>query len=337
MIDYDEKPWRSEASRYVRPNRQDAWLEAGFVSAGAERVGETAAREFKGANLDDARKHLADALSKTAKTNAKRQARLLAELSATDVLERVVSNEKIARAHWSTKLSGVLVSLLGIGLLMPLPFIVAAGIEESLQIEKVIEQPWMALLYGFAPFAAPLAMHGLRDSLKTDRAKRRFDCTIFSSTVAAFGAWAWNYGPTFLIDTLADPSAAAETGTLASFYAYHILLEVLGASSAYCAAMHMLASGARTVTQISEAHEVLSDALDQETQNGIAIAEARDVVAVLPDNFASAQMAYQDDAILKSEVAEKLLAAKSSSEIAKALAELRAAFNTPKNGDETDA
>lgn len=334
MIDRDDKQERFKAGRFVQPDREGAWIESGFVEASGERVGETAAREFRGANLDNAHKHRADALAKAAKVNSRKQARLQAELGATDILERVVSSEKIARAHWSTKLAGGLVSLLGIGLLAPLPFVVAAGIEESLMIEKVVEQPWMALLYGFAPFAAPLAMHGMRDALRTDRSKRRFDYTIYLGTLTAFGAWAWHFGPTFLVDVLSDPSAAANAGTLAEFYAYHILLEVSGASTAYCAAMHMLSCDARKVTQIGEAHRVLIDALDQETRNGIEIAEARDVVAILPDNYASAQMAYQDDAVLKSEVAEKLLAAKSSSEIANALAQLRAAFTKSKTGDD---
>ncbi len=322
-----------ERDSLLRPERDGAWAAAGFVEADQKRTLETAAREFRAENPKTKSKFLAASLAKAAKASDRKLAHLHAEQRATDTLEVVVSNEYVAKPHWAYRVAGCFVGILGVGLLTPLPIIIGAGVTESLLIDKVLEEPAWALAYGFAPFGAVLAAHGLREGLKTDGAKRRFDLSIYGSTLAAFGAYAFNFGPTFLVDVLTNPEAAAEAQSLANFYGYHIALEVLGAASAYAASMHLLTFGAKRVSKRNEADVVLTEAIVQETETNIALAVQRDIVAAASDTYGSAQSAYQDHAVLTSEVAQKLLEAKSAGDSAQALAELRAAITASHRGD----
>lgn len=316
----------------TRPARDGIWAAAGFVEADHKRISETAAREYRGQNPKIKSKFIAAALAKAAKASDRRLARLLAEQRGTDALEVVVSNEYIAKPHWAYRVAGCFVGLSGIGLLTPLPLIIGAGVTDSLLIDKVLEEPLWALAYGFAPFGAVLASHGFRDALKSDAWKRRFDLTVYAGTLAAFGAYAVNFGPTFLVDVLTSPEAASEATSLARFYGYHLLLEVSGAASAYAASMHLLTLGAKRVSKRNEADVQLAEAIAEETQANLALAYQRDVVAVGQDTYTSAQSAYQDHAILTAEVAQKLLDAKSAGDNAQALAELRAAIAASQEG-----
>jgi len=325
-------PQPPDISALIRPERDGAWAASGFVEADQNRVGETAAREFRAVNPKTKSRFEIAALARASKASDRRLAQLHAEQRATDTLEVVTSNAYIAKPHWAYRFAGGVVGLLGLGLMTPLPIIIGAGVTESLLIDKVLEEPLWALAYGFAPFGAVLATHGLRDALKTDASKRRFDLAIYSSTLVAFGAYAWNFGPTFLVDVLTAPEAAAEAGSLADFYGYHILLEVLGAGSAYLAAMHLMTFGAKRVSTRNAADVVLSEAIAEETHTNIALACKRDVVSAAPDTYGSAQSAYQDHAVLTSEVAQKLLEAKSAGDSAQALAELRAAISASNEG-----
>lgn len=326
----DKKGWK--LWRFQRPDCDAAWLEHGYVEAEPKRVAETAAREFRALNPKTKWKFTAATLAKAAKASDKQLRKLNAELHAADTLETVISNEWIAKPHWAVRAGGLFVGALGVALLLPLPMIIGAGVSESLLIDKALENPLWALAYGFAPFGAVLATHGLRDALKTDTTRRRFDITVYLSTLAAFGVYAWNFGPTFLVDVLLDPSAAAEAGSLADFYGYHLVLEILGASSAWCAAMHMLTFGAKRVSRKTEAAELLETAIEEETQRSIAIARQRDLVATTPDTYSSAQSAYQDHAMLKRDLAAKLLAAQSAHEGVELLKQLLAALTTPEKG-----
>lgn len=218
---------------FRRPECDAVWIDYGFVGASVERVNATAAQAFEALNPAPQPKLEAKALAAAAKASGKRLGKLNAEQKATDPLETAISSERIAKPHWAIRLAGVMVGLLGLLLLVPLPIIIAAGVEESLLIDRVTEAPLWALAYGFAPLGAVLAAHGLRDAIKSDRLRRLFDGLVYTATLAAFGAYAWNFGPTFLVDVLFDPSVAAQAGSLAGFYQYHILLEVLGAASAY--------------------------------------------------------------------------------------------------------
>lgn len=322
-----------EDGPFVYPDQEQMWVEYGYIGADSKDTRESAARGFQSANPNVAHKRETDALAKLAKSVWARMSNLNSAYFAADVLETVLSNEPIARAHWAIRAAGVLVGLMGVLLLLPLPFVIGAGVIESLSIERVIEEPMWALLYGCAPFGAVIACHGLRDALKTDRSRRRFDLLIFVGTLVAFGAWCWAFGPTFLIDVLSDPSAAASAVSLASFYQIHLALEILGASSAYITTIHMLTSGARTVSRISEARSVLKVAIIEESETYLQIARARDAVAAKSETYTSAQMAYQDHAVLKAEVAKKLLAATSASESAQALTALREALIPSAHGD----
>ncbi len=326
-IDY-ELP--DEVGPIERPERDAIWLDYGFIGADATRVGDTAAREFRAANPNITWTFKIAALENAAKAHEACLKKLIAQYYATDAFDTVISTEQVAKPHWAIRLSGLAIGAIGIGLMIPVPLVIGFGIHESLLIEKTVEFPWLATLYGFAPMAAPLAAHGLRDALKTDQSRRVFDLAVYTSTLVAFGAWAWawawSFGPTFLVDVLADPSAAANAGSLAEFYGFQLLLEVSAAASAYCAAMHLLTTGAKRVSAPSQARKLLAEAIEAEIQTGEEIAHKRDLLNVTSDSYGAAQSAYQDHALLKTEVAAKLFAAQSSRDSVEMLTELRAAL-----------
>lgn len=309
-------------------------VEAGFIEAPEERVREIAAGLFRAANPRMTHDHEIAALALAAKETRQRKTGLLRHFHRSDALETVVSSERIAQPHRWLRAAGWMTGILGVGLLIPVPLVAAAAVEDSLLLDRVIAEPAWALAYGFAPIGAVLAAHGIRDALANDRARRWFDLAVYAGAIGAFGAWITQFGPTFLTDVLADPSAAAATaGSLSDFYQYHLGLEVFGAAAAYSAATHLLTAGARRFAKISEARTVLKPAIDAETQTVMAVAQSQDRIAAMPDRYDAALAAYQDHCVLKVEVAKKLFAAKSAGESLKTFAALRAALLTPNTGE----
>lgn len=319
---------------FVWPPVAELQVEAGFIEAPEERVREIAAGLFRAANPRANHDHEIAALALAAKEARQRKTGLLRHFHRSDALETVISSERVARPHWSLRAAGWVTGLLGVGLLIPVPLVVAAGVEDSLLIDRVIAEPAWALAYGFAPIGTVLAAHGIRDALAHDRARRWFDLAVYAGAIGSFAAWISKFGPTFLTDVLADPSAAAATaGSLSDFYQYHLGLEVFGAAAAYAVATHLLTSGARRFAKISEARTVLKPAIDAETETAMAVAYSQDRITAMPERYEAALTAYQDHCVLKVEVAKKLFAGKSAGENLKTFAALRAALLTPNSGD----
>lgn len=323
-----------ETQQFSWPNVSEICIELAYLESDDQRVRDVASRIFSSANPKISYAKETDVLAKAAKVNEVQQQRLARERRSTDFLDRFISGEQLGKPHWATRVAGLATGLLGVGLMLPVPLIVAAGIEESLLIERVIEQPLWALGYGLAPFAAVLATHGIRDTVKTDRGQRRFDATVFTGTIAVFTAWSWNYGPTFLVDTLSNPTAALEqASSLSRFYAIHLPLEIFGAASAYCGAMHLLTSGAKWFVRPSEGTRALSTLQSEHTDADLVLAQKRDQIGAEPARYDAALTAFQEHCLIKVAVARKLFEAKSASESLNTLASLRSKILSTLNGD----
>lgn len=298
-----------ERGGQIWPPVEEMQLDAGFADLDEEQIRELAGGRFRAANPQVTHEVEIATLEAEAGEIDTVKRGYIRTLHATDPIETVVAAEPIAKAHWLTKATGWFTGFLGLVLLVPVVLIAAAGVEESLLIERVIAEPAWAFAYGFAPFAAVLAAHGIRGALFTDRARRIYDLVVYVSALGAFAAWVHQFGPTFLTNVLADPSAASTRATsLSDFYTYQLCAEILGAAAAYSAAVHMLTAGARIFAKLSEKRVVLSSAIEQVSDAALLNAREQDWVNAQPSLYDASLKAYQDHCVAKVEVARKLLA-----------------------------
>lgn len=313
------------------------WIvELAALNRPAEAVRDQAATLFQAQNPEADHSEARTVLGRAAQAADAGLRQLHRTRKDTDSIETVITGERPDRPHRLYRIAGIGTAILGTALLVPMVLVAAAGVQESLLIERVIDAPLWALAYGTAPVGGVLAAHGIRDTLKTDRARRWFDRAAYLAAIAAFGYWAVGFGPVFLTDPLAGGfgAAAATKATLSDWYARHLALEFAASAAAYSAATHLLTYGARKIARKAPEAEALETAIAEETSEALSLAAQRDALAAAPRQYDAALRAFQDRVVLKVEMARHILEAHSARDSVTALAELKrdwTAFETEDN------
>ena len=173
---------------FSEPDFDDISKELALIDSSEEKTRQIAHDLFFAENPAVDQRYLIDRLVLQLEETDKRRRDLTSSYFQSDAVETVVSNEKVAKPHWFKRAAGVFTGVLGVALVLPMPLIVGAGVEESLLMERVVEDPVWGLAYGFAPFAGVIATHGIRDALQSARLRRWFDISVYLGTVAVFAA-----------------------------------------------------------------------------------------------------------------------------------------------------
>lgn len=299
-------------------------IELAALSTPPEEVRAQAARMFDAQNPEQ---EIAKAQAVLATAAASAKALLhkqSAQAKATDAIETLITAQTMGKPHRLFRTMGGVTALLCLTLIVPLVVVVAAGVEDSLLIERVIEAPHWALAYGTAPIGGLIAAHSLRDTFTTDRARRWFDRVAFGAAVTAFGVWASSFGPVFLSDPLAGGFDAITTTkeTLSDWYKYHLALEFFGGVAAYSAATSLLTYGARKTSAPNPEAQALQVTIADSTARSLALAADCDALAVRPRHRNAARAAFQDRVQQKVDLARQLLAARQATDGIAALAEV---------------
>ncbi len=314
-----------EADGFILSISRQWILELAALGKTPEEVRALAEHLFRAQNPEPQYQFSTAVLTKLDKTAARVLKQLGAEQAATDHIEELITAERPKPVHRLFRVVGLGTAVLCTTMLVPLVLVASFGVEESLLIDRVTETPLLALTYGVAPLGGVVAAHGLRDTFQTDRARRWFDRTIFVAAIATFGAWAHQFGPVFLSDVLSGGfgTEVAEKTSLSEWYALHLGLEFLGGSAAYIAATHLLTYGAHKVAQVSAKASALKDLLSQRSEDALTLAQQRDALAAAPHHYAAALQAFQDRVVLKVEMAQRFLAAKTATDSVNALIALK--------------
>jgi hypothetical protein len=159
-------------------------------------------------------------------------------------------------------------TMLAVALVMltPIPLMVAIGIAEAaMTLEALIERPWLALFYGFAPWGAVAALKLLRHALLYETQKSLLDAGLALATLAAFALWIQTYSAAFLADTSAGPEAAFDAAAgMATFYKAQLLLEVTAGYAAWTLSERLLAHGTIHEVVPNAAHRALIEAQERD-------------------------------------------------------------------------
>ena len=151
-------------------------------------------------------------------------------------------------------------------MLTPIPLMVAIGVAEAaMTLEALIERPWLALFYGFAPWGAVAALKLLRHALLYETQKSWLDAGLALATLAAFALWIQTYSAAFLADTSAGPEAAFDAAAgMATFYKAQLLLEVTAGYAAWTLSERLLAHGTIHEVVPNAAHRALVEAQERD-------------------------------------------------------------------------
>jgi hypothetical protein len=181
--------------------------------------------------------------------------------------------------------------LLALVMLSPIPLVVAIGIAEAaMTLEALLERPWLALFYGFAPWGAVAALKLLRHALLCETQKSWLDTGLAVATVAAFALWIQTYAAAFLADTSAGPEAAFNAAAgMATFYKAQLLLEVTAGYAAWTLAERLLSHGTVHEVVPNAAHRALLEAQERDRAVEAELAARLDAI---------------DDAVARHEAAE---------------------------------
>lgn len=163
--------------------------------------------------------------------------------------------------------------VLALVMLTPVPLVVAIGVAEGgMTLYALMERPWLALFYGFAPWGAVAALKLLRHALGSEAHRSWLDTAFALATCAIFAAWVHTYATTFLADISAGPGAAfGASASLGSFYKIQLLLEVAAGYSAWTLAERLLSHGMFHDVVPSAGHRALLEAQERD----LAVEEAQ--------------------------------------------------------------
>ncbi|MEO0624679.1 MAG: hypothetical protein AAFU49_12900 [Pseudomonadota bacterium] len=295
-----------------------------FVGADDERVRTLTGAHFKGQVLCEGGRAECEAIARERKALAARIRKTEAEHSAMSDLVTVMSNEPFCKQHWLKRSFGLLLLVVGLVMLAVIPLVVAAGIYEADLIERVYENPYWGLLYGIAPVGGALALHALKDCLRSDRMRRLFDIAIYGGAVVSMVIWASLFSRTFLVDATAGFGAANVSAvSLSTWYQYHLLLELFAGAGALSAASDLLTAGAKTVSVPNPAKAALGETLSAERDRDRALAAGEDALEAAEAFYEEALAEFQDRCVLHVQSAKHLLATMAAVETQSALAAVR--------------
>jgi hypothetical protein len=179
-------------------------------------------------------------------------------------------------------------------MLTPIPLMVAIGIAEAaMTLEALIERPWLALFYGFAPWGAVAALKLLRHALACETRKSWLDTGLAVATLAAFALWIQTYAAAFLADTSAGPEAAFDAAAgMATFYKAQLLLEVTAGYVAWTLAERLLSHGMIQEVVPNAAHQALRDAEERDRAREVEQAARLDAIDDAAARLEAAEAAF---------------------------------------------
>jgi hypothetical protein len=148
-----------------------------------------------------------------------------------------------------------------------------------LTLEALLERPWLAVFYGFAPWGAVASLKLLRHTLLCETQKSWLDAVLAVATLAVFAVWIQTYSAAFLADTSAGPEAAFDAVTgMATFYKSQLLLEVAAGYAAWTLSERLLSHGTVHEVMPNAIHRALLDA--QEHDRATAAKQAAHLDAI---------------------------------------------------------
>ena len=252
-----------------------------------------------------------------------------------DPLVTVASNEEVCRPHWIKRVAGTVMGVVGIGMLMPIPIVVASGMAESDAISMVFDQPLLGVLYGIGPVGGAISIHALREAFESRSARKLFDLVLYSTAIAATGTWAMLFGPTFLEDAASGFGAAAESqASLSRFYTAQLLLEFTTGATCIAAAMSTLGAASNPVSKPNPERVAMSDLIDGDLSQAQKLANQADEIASNDENYETACRDFQERCVVHVEAAAKLLATHAAADAKTAISVVRETLiNSIKTGD----
>jgi hypothetical protein len=250
---------------HVVPAMTAAIADAAACADPAEHLDFVSRQRFRVGNHLDwgpaSRVAAVDTLARTRRRIAKRERQLL----------RTPEVRTVARpgGNPSPRLYSVMgwtMLVVALVMLSPIPLMVAVGIAEAaMTLDALIERPWLAVFYGFAPWGAVAALKLLRHALLCETQKSWLDKGLALATLAAFALWIWTYSAAFLADTTAGPEAAFNAAAgMATFYKAQLLLEVTAGYAAWTLAERLLSYGRVHEVVPNAAHRSLVEAQELE-------------------------------------------------------------------------
>ncbi len=184
---------------------------------------------------------------------------------------RIVARRGEAAVSRMYPVMGWTMLVVALVLLIPIPLVVAIGIAEgAMTLEALVERPWLAVAYGFAPWGAVAALKLIRHALLCETQRSWLDIGLALATLAAFALWIHTYSATFLADTSAGPDAAFDAAVgMGTFYKTQLLLEATAGYSAWTISERLLSHGMVQEVVPSASHRALLEAQERD----LAVAE----------------------------------------------------------------
>ena len=212
-------------------------------------------------------------------------------------------------------------------MLTPIPLMVAIGAAEAaMTLEALIDRPWLALFYGFAPWGAVAALKLVRHALACETHKSWLDAGLSAATLAAFALWIQTYSAAFLADTSAGPEAAMDAAGLATFYKAQLLLEVIAGYAAWTLAERLLSHGTVHEVGPNGLHRTLVEAQARDRAVEAELATRLDAIDDALARFQAAEADFVRTGLGRLAAYQGRLTALSSRAQADAIKALRAEF-----------
>lgn len=309
----------------------DPRIEAGLVAdlaiAGAseEQVRETAGNVYcSSVPRKDCTASRA-ALGRKHKTVLGRLGRNTAVAHAIEPLITVASAETVCRPSGLKRLAGWALLLFAVVMLVPVPFIVASAIYQSGQLALVEDYPVIALVYGIGPLGAAIAVHGVKEAIRSARLRKAFDFLLNAAAIGAACYWASPIGPTFLADLASGFGAAAESAvTLTEWYGAQLLVELTAGAAALNAATDLLMTGAKPVSVPNPAKAAAEALVEADHAEDRALAEEIDALTATEGVYDRACAAFEERCVLQVAAARALIDREAAASTQTALASVRA-------------
>ncbi|MEO1721960.1 MAG: hypothetical protein AAFR84_06120 [Pseudomonadota bacterium] len=265
-----------------------------------------------------------------------RLGRNTAAAQAIEPLITVASAETVCRPSGLKRLAGWALLLIAVVMLVPVPFIVASAIYQSGQLALVEDYPMIALVYGIGPLGAAIAVHGMKEAIRSARLRRAFDLLLNVSAVLAAGYWASLVGDTFLADPASGFGAAAESAaTLTEWYGAQLLVELTAGAAALNAASELLMTGAKPVSVPNPAKAAAEALVEADHAEDRALAEEIDALTATEGVYDRACAAFQERCVLQVAAARALIDRETAASNQTALASARATILKTMTGGDT--
>ena len=291
-FDRDGTPTASRPT-YILPSMTEAIADAAACADPSGHLREVGSQRFRvsnGPGYGPASRALAEeALNKTRQRIANRQRQLL----RTPETCTIARPSDVPRPRLYTVMGWAMLAV-ALVMLTPIPLVVAIGIAEAaMTLDALIEQPWLALFYGFAPWGAVAALKLLRHALLCETQKSWLDTGLAVATLAAFVLWIQSYSAAFLADTSAGMEAAFDAAAgMATFYKAQLTLEVTAGYAAWTLAERLLSHGMTHEVVPNAAHRALLEAEERDRAREAEQAANLDVVDDAVARYAAAEVDF---------------------------------------------